>query len=196
METPGSGGAGLGDAISTETAAAPGCGRDAPGTGYRGGRNGALARPWCGAMDAERRGEQGPPLSPARDVLGRAFLNLTFQPQSCLPCPVCPALCQVEPLASVGSGGGAQTLSHPEEWSSGPFWGGPFPAPGGWRCSGTWIFPDPNGQRYRTPGIHPRDPDVLHDGLSARIHVLSLGSQRDKISAAETAQTKYFTGYL
>lgn len=48
METPGSGGAGLGDAISTETAAAPGCGRDAPGTGYRGGRDGGQHAPAAG----------------------------------------------------------------------------------------------------------------------------------------------------
>lgn len=113
METPGSGGAGLGDAISTETAAAPGCGRDAPGTGYRGGRNGVSARPRCRATEAERLGEQRPPLFPARDRLGRAFLSLTFQPQTCLPCPVSPALCQAEPLASVRSGVGAQPLSYP-----------------------------------------------------------------------------------
>lgn len=122
METPGSGGAGLGDAISTETAAAPGCGRDVPGTGYRGGRSEVSARPWCEAMKTERFGEQELPLSPARDRMGRAFLSLTFQTQPCLPCPVCPALCQAEPLASVRSGGGAQLLSHPGKWSSGPFW--------------------------------------------------------------------------
>lgn len=110
------------------------------------------ARPWCGAMEAERPVEQGPALSPARDRLGRAFLSLTFQPQTCLSCPVCPALCQAEPLASVRSGG-AQPLSHPREWSSGPFWAGPFPAHGGWRCSGTRKFPDPNEQKYRIPGI-------------------------------------------
>lgn len=147
------------------------------------------ARPCCGAVEAETPGQ--------RDSLETAFLSLTFQPQSFLPCPACPSLCQAEPLASVRPGEtGAQPLSHPGAWSSGPFWGGPFPAHGDWRCSGTQKFSDPNERRHRTPGIHPRYAGMLHDGPSAHTHILSLRSQRDKISAAETAQTKYFTGYL
>lgn len=87
----------------------PGCaGHRVPRREERG-----VSAPRCRATEAERLEEQGPPLFPARDGLGRAFLSLTFQPQTCLPCPVSPALCQAEPLASVRSRVGAQPLSYP-----------------------------------------------------------------------------------
>lgn len=84
METPGSGGAGLGDAISTETAAAPGCGRDVPGTGYRGGRNEVSARPWCEAMKTKRFREHGLPLFPGMGQLGESISEPDV-PSSALP---------------------------------------------------------------------------------------------------------------